>query len=246
MAEEVRDDGVDARAGEEELTAAEGEVGRRQARLPVPFDLQLESALRALRAGKGTERDQEVVFKRLYPALMVLFGNRGCRPEEAEDLTLEVLERVFTNMEEFRSEGAAIWSWVKSIGMNHLSNHIRERETLKRGADRIVPLERERADGDEDVATRIVTRVEASEPPAALDGMLAEERRLRLRDALEQLPQGMREVVALRLGGLSYEDVAENLGVKLNTVRSQLHAATRRLRRILAASFPELGDGEEP
>jgi DNA-directed RNA polymerase specialized sigma24 family protein len=53
----------------------------------------------------------------------------------------------------------------------------------------------------------------------------------------------MREVVVLRLAGLSYEETAETLGVGLNTVRSQINAATKRLRRILSASFPELGGG---
>lgn len=244
MPEEERDHGVGPRAGAQDLAAAGDAERTRAKRLPVPSDLQLETALRALRSGQGSERDEEVVFKRLYRPLMTLFGNRHCQPDEAEDLTQVVLDRVFKRLGDYRSEGA-FWSWVKRIAMNVLSNYLRDRETLKRGADRVVPLEREQG-GDEDAAPRSVPRREASVEAAALGRVLAAERHLHLRDALELLPERLREVVALRLGDLSYEEIAETLGVGPNTVGSQLNAATKKLRRILAASFPELGDGEEP
>jgi RNA polymerase sigma factor (sigma-70 family) len=88
------------------------------------------------------------------------------------------------------------------------------------------------------------TPAELTVRPVAEPRVLARERNSGLRAALAELPERMRAVVALRLGGLRYEEIAETLGVGLNTVRSQLHEGKKRLRHILGASFPEIDDGE--
>lgn len=55
------------------------------------------------------------------------------------------------------------------------------------------------------------------------------------RDAVSELPERRREVFRLsRLYGLSYEEIAQVLGISINTVRSQMSAALRHLRRKLA------------
>ena len=244
MPDEDRDHPAGALAGPEgPATETPSAFGRRAGRLPVPPDALLDAAIRALQRGEGGEEHEERIFKALYPPLLILFANRGCGPDEAENLTQEVLVRVFENIEDYRWQGA-FWAWIKRIAVNILSNHLRDREALKRRAESRVPLERAGLDDEEREWVR--ERIEAQEDSVALDGLLAEERRLRLRDALPQLPERMREVVALRIGGLAYEEIAETLDVGLNTVRSQLNAAKKRLRRILAATFPELDDGEEP
>lgn len=54
----------------------------------------------------------------------------------------------------------------------------------------------------------------------------------RMRQAIAGLPDGHREVIELRLAhDLSYEEIAETLGIPLGTVRSRLHHAMARLRR---------------
>jgi RNA polymerase sigma-70 factor (ECF subfamily) len=60
------------------------------------------------------------------------------------------------------------------------------------------------------------------------------ERRRKLIAAVEQLPEALREVVALRLGsGLKFEEIAELLGAPLGTVLSRMHSAVQRLRQHL-------------
>lgn len=57
-----------------------------------------------------------------------------------------------------------------------------------------------------------------------------------MRTALAELPDGQREVLELRLRDeLSYEEIAEVLGVPVGTVRSRLHYAVRALRERMAA-----------
>ncbi len=55
-----------------------------------------------------------------------------------------------------------------------------------------------------------------------------------VRHAIDQLPDGEREVVRLQhLGGLSHDEVAANLGVPVGTVKSRSHRAHRRLASAL-------------
>jgi RNA polymerase sigma-70 factor (ECF subfamily) len=56
----------------------------------------------------------------------------------------------------------------------------------------------------------------------------------RIRDCLDRLSPGQREVLILRyFEELSYEDIADVAGTPLGTVRSRLHHAKRALRRAL-------------
>lgn len=210
-------------------------------RFPLPAEPALDAALRALRRGAGSEADEELVFKRLYRPLLRLFRRQRCSDADCEDLIQITVVRVFEHIEEYRSEGA-FWAWVKRIAMNTLSNHFRDREALKRQASLEVPLpDDEPRDGERASAA---TRRELVEPPRAEKRALAEERRIQLGTALAELPERMRAVLILRLTGLTYEEIAAELDVGLNTVRSQLHEAKKQLRRILAASRPGLDDGE--
>jgi RNA polymerase sigma-70 factor (ECF subfamily) len=52
-----------------------------------------------------------------------------------------------------------------------------------------------------------------------------------LRQAIEELPETLRETLELRLNQrLDYAEIAQVLGIPLGTVRSRLHSAMRRLR----------------
>jgi len=63
-----------------------------------------------------------------------------------------------------------------------------------------------------------------------------------VRQGIARLPGRLRAVLVLReLQGLSYEEIAEVVGVPVNTVRSRLHAARVQLRRALGA---RIGGGE--
>ena len=60
-----------------------------------------------------------------------------------------------------------------------------------------------------------------------------------LHDAIAALPEDRRIVVVLRdLEGLTYEEIAEALGVELNTVRSRLHRARLDLKAKLERLLP--------
>jgi RNA polymerase sigma-70 factor (ECF subfamily) len=67
--------------------------------------------------------------------------------------------------------------------------------------------------------------------PAPLDGVLAEEARQQVRQAVDQLPDFLRRVVILAYyQGMKYRDVADVLDIPVGTVKSRLHAALQRLQ----------------
>jgi RNA polymerase sigma-70 factor (ECF subfamily) len=62
-----------------------------------------------------------------------------------------------------------------------------------------------------------------------------------IQDELLRLSEDHRMAVILRdIQGMSYEEMAETLGVELGTVRSRLHRARMELKARLG---PSLGDG---
>ena len=61
--------------------------------------------------------------------------------------------------------------------------------------------------------------------------------------ALDTLPPEFRAAVVLcDIEGLSYEEIAATLDVKLGTVRSRIHRGRAALRQALAHRRPDLGD----
>jgi RNA polymerase sigma-70 factor (ECF subfamily) len=57
--------------------------------------------------------------------------------------------------------------------------------------------------------------------------------------AIQDLPSDQRVILILRdIEGLSYEDIAESLGIELGTVRSRLHRARLQIKNKVRCLFP--------
>jgi RNA polymerase sigma-70 factor (ECF subfamily) len=79
----------------------------------------------------------------------------------------------------------------------------------------------------------------ASAPAAPAEGpegaLLRREAAEALRRAVSRLPTSLAELYALRARGLSYEELAEVLGVPQGTVKSRVHTMVSRLREEMRA-----------
>jgi RNA polymerase sigma-70 factor (ECF subfamily) len=152
---------------------------------------------------------------RVYRLAYRLTGNR----HDAEDLTQDVFVRVFRALETYRP--GTFEGWLHRITTNLFLDRARRRqrirfEALPDDADRVPGRERspEQAYSDERMDDDI---------QSALDGLA---------------PEFRAAVVLCDVEGLSYEEIATTLGVKIGTVRSRIHRGRSQLRTALAHRAP--------
>ncbi|MDF2967310.1 MAG: sigE [Nocardioidaceae bacterium] len=156
---------------------------------------------------------------RVYRLAYRLTGN----PHEAEDLTQEVFVRVFRSLHTYTPDNFP--GWLHRITTNLFLDKARRRSRLRFDAL-----------GD-DAVERLVGAAPASEHDVT-DAMFDADIEL----ALGELPEEFRAAVVLcDVEGLSYEEIAEVLDVKLGTVRSRIHRGRRMLRSALAHRAPAAG-----
>lgn len=191
--------------------------------MPDPHPIS-EQVVAAFRAGTDRDRHFETIFRAYHGHVLSYFKRHGVDADQARDLAQEVFLVVYNNSASLR-EPAAFRSWLFGISRNKMFRHF---EQLHRAG---VPP------GDENPAEQ------ASDPAAgALENALDRERRAKLRDALEELPQQMRACVKLSVvEELEYAEIARRLGLSVNSVKVHIHRARRALAERLGPIF---GRGE--
>jgi RNA polymerase sigma factor (sigma-70 family) len=153
---------------------------------------------------------------RVYRLAYRLTGN----PHEAEDLTQDVFVRVFRSLSSYTP--GTFEGWLHRITTNLFLDQVRRKQRIRFDAlpddagDRLAGRERTPAQVYDD---------EHFDPD--------------VQSALDQLAPDFRAAVVLcDIEGLSYEEVAATLGIKLGTVRSRIHRGRAQLRAALAHRAP--------
>lgn len=159
---------------------------------------------------------------RVYRLAYRLTGNR----HDAEDLTQETFVRVFRSLHTFQP--GTFEGWLHRITTNLFLDQVRRRQRIR--MDTI---------GDE--SDRIESTDRLATPEQAFEhGHLDRD----VQRALDELPPEYRAAVVLcDIEGLSYEEIAVTLGIKLGTVRSRIHRARARLRVALEHRAPGYDEG---
>ena len=155
---------------------------------------------------------------RVYRLAYRLTGN----PHDAEDLTQEVFVRVFRSLSSYTP--GTFEGWLHRITTNLFLDQARRKAKIRFDA---------LAD---DAETRIASRA-VSPDMQVMNGLFDED----VERALAELPPDFRAAVVLcDIEGLSYEEIADVLGLKLGTVRSRIHRGRAQLREALAHRDPTL------
>lgn len=178
-------------------------------------------------------RDPEAVsdLSTLYRARIFQLALRHLKNfEDAEEVTQDVLMRVYRKIEAFRGD-AALSSWIYRITFNAAMSRLRSvrySRPLEVPADFGLP---------NDGGDRHHPAIEAVDWSSMADeAYLRSELRARLEEAMEDLPKIYRTPVELRdLRGLSTEEASRALKVKNQTLKSRLHRGRLILRKRLAA-----------
>ncbi len=153
---------------------------------------------------------------RVYRLAYRLTGDR----HDAEDLTQEVFVRVFRSLSSYTP--GTFEGWLHRITTNLFLDSVRRKSKI-------------RFEGlAEDAADRLAGR-EPTPAQAYFDNHLDSD----IERALAELaPEFRAAVVLCDIEGLSYEEIAATLGVKLGTVRSRIHRGRSQLRAALAHRAP--------
>lgn len=139
--------------------------------------------------------------------------------DQAEDLTQEIFLKVFKSLGKFHRD-ADFGTWLSSVARHYC-------------IDRYRASKREREVLVDDLLAFDHAPALSGNPQRALEAV---DVRNLVRHALDQLPPKLREAVILRdLHELSYQELAERLGLPEGTVKSRINRGreelTRRLRR---------------
>jgi RNA polymerase sigma-70 factor (ECF subfamily) len=149
---------------------------------------------------------------RVYRLAYRLTGNR----HDAEDLTQEVFVRVFRSLSAYTP--GTFEGWLHRITTNLFLDQVRRKQRIRFDA---LP---------DDAADRLPGNDHGPERAWEHNNLDRD-----VQYALDELPPDFRAAVVLcDIEGLSYEEIAATLGIKLGTVRSRIHRGRAQLRDALA------------
>jgi len=157
-----------------------------------------------------------VLFERHAESLLGYFARRVLDAEAAAELTAETFAQAFASRRRFRDQGSDGLAWLYGIGRHLLARYFRNEAVDARARRRLgMP---ERTVGNDDYE-----RIEELIDFDAIAQVV--------REALAELPTDQREAIKLRvIDGLSYRELAEQVGITEQTARAR---ASRGLRRIV-------------
>jgi RNA polymerase sigma-70 factor (ECF subfamily) len=162
---------------------------------------------------------------RVYRLAYRLTGNQ----HDAEDLTQEVFVRVFRSLSSYTP--GTFEGWLHRITTNLFLDQVRRKQRIRFDAL-----------GD-DAGDRLPGQAELGPERAWEHNNLDND----VQAALATLaPEFRAAVVLCDIEGLSYEEIAATLDIKLGTVRSRIHRGRAHLREALAHRRPSLRAIEEP
>jgi RNA polymerase sigma-70 factor (ECF subfamily) len=158
---------------------------------------------------KQDRKAQKALYDR-YSAVMYGVCLRYMKNQaDAEDILIEGLFKAMSKIDQFNEEGS-FEGWVRRIVVNECLMALRKNNVLK-------------------FAEEIQPNLDHTEDLSVEDNLIAED----LLKLLDHLPNGYRTVFNLYvLEGYKHREIAEELGISINTSKSQLILARKRLEEL--------------
>lgn len=157
----------------------------------------------------------------VYSLCLRLLGDA----EEARDAAQETFLKVYRGLNGFRGE-AGLKTWIYRIAINQAMNQ--RRWWRRRHRDETISLDITRGESDKTVGSLLPDSRARSPEALAISG----ERERQVLRALDQIKQEYRVALILReIEELSYEEIAESLGISIGTVKSRIARGREELRR---------------
>ena len=176
-----------------------------------------ENDLSSILAGcvRKDAQAQRLLFNRCAPGILTTCRRYETKGLDAKDILQETFMAVFEKITQYNPEKAAIETWINRIAVNTALKMLRKQQPVWVELDRLPEIP------------------EATEPETNEWNELTEEQLLQI---IGELPVGYRTVFNLYVvDEFSHADIAETLGISVQTSKSQLFKAKAMLRQKLNA-----------
>jgi len=188
-------------------------------------EAELAEVLSQVRAGDADAWGE--LYRRYAPAIFRFCRRALPTREDAEDATTEIFMKVRQKLGTFDSS-RPFTAWLYKVASNHCWDMLRRRRIRQ----------------DLETGEELETLPLKSPDPDQLERLQTEHTSKELRAGLAKLPDRARMALVLRyFGDMSYEEIAETLGVRPTFVGVLLLRARHQLRHVLEEGGAELASG---
>lgn len=162
---------------------------------------------------------QQLLFERYSPILFGLCKRYVRNHADAEDVLIDGFYKIMTQIHQYSGQGS-FEGWIKRIMVNESLMHLRKQKRMG-------------------FTEEITDKIDLDDPVNIEDELSAQD----ILNLLEQLPPGYRTIFNMYvIEGYKHREIAEILGISINTSKSQLILAKKKLRGLLAKSgYPDSG-----
>ena len=161
---------------------------------------------------KQDRKAQQLLYDQLSPKMLAVCRRYIKSPDNAEDVMIEGFFKAFTRIEQFNDAGS-FEGWIRRIMVNESLMFLRKQKPID--------LAYEPREGDASVTINVQDTLEAED----------------ILNLLAKLPKGYRTIFNLYvIEGYKHREIAEQLNISINTSKSQLILAKKRMRELLIAS----------
>lgn len=174
------------------------------------------------RAQEGQQRAFDLLVIRHQSKVLQLVS-RFVGEADAPDVAQDAFIKAYRALPNFKGQ-SAFYTWLYRIAINTAKNQLVSRKRRPQGQD--IDVQDAELYGHTEQMSDIDT------PESQL---LTSEIQQAVADAIEQLPDDLRQAITLReLEGLSYEEIAEAMDCPIGTVRSRIFRARAVVDEVLA------------
>lgn len=168
---------------------------------------------------KQDRKAQQVLYDKYSPVMFGICKRYVRSHEDAEDVLIDGFFKIFTNIEQYKGTGS-FEGWMKRIMVNEALMFLRRRHNFN-------------------LTVEINDQLEYNTESTVEDELAAQD----ILGLLETLPTGYRTVFNLYVvEGFKHREIADLLEISINTSKSQLILAKKRLQDLLKKSrYPGVG-----
>jgi len=158
---------------------------------------------------KQNRKAQQALYDKYSPKMFGVCRRYVKNYEDAEDVLVEGLFKAMNNIHQFKEQGS-FEGWIRRIVVNQALMHLRKAHNFRMTVE--------------------ISNVEIKSITTVEDDLAAQD----ILNLLEKLPTGYRTVFNLYVvEGFKHREIAEQLGISINTSKSQLILAKKRLRSLV-------------